>query len=78
MFTVWFFLAANNISVAHQLPNSVMKASTSSVNAAGNHFITNASGITQSRIERPQTGASKGPAGNSILFSRDIQSDQIS
>ncbi|XP_020868253.1 PHD finger protein At3g20280 isoform X2 [Arabidopsis lyrata subsp. lyrata] len=60
--------AASNVSMAHQWPNSDMKASTSSVNASGRE----ASGITQARMERPQfksdmhTGTSQGPvpAGN--------------
>ncbi|EFH67843.1 PHD finger family protein [Arabidopsis lyrata subsp. lyrata] len=55
---------ASNVSMAHQWPNSDMKASTSSVNASGRE----ASGITQARMERPQfksdmhTGTSQGPA----------------
>ncbi|ESQ30415.1 hypothetical protein EUTSA_v10011311mg [Eutrema salsugineum] len=64
---------ANNVSMAHhQWPNSEMKSSISAVNATGSHFVRDASGITQTRIERPQfksdmhTGASQGPvpAGN--------------
>ncbi|KAG7600106.1 Zinc finger PHD-finger [Arabidopsis suecica] len=60
--------AANNVSMAHQWPNSDMKASASSVNASGSHFVREASGITQARMERPQfksdmhTGTSQGPA----------------
>ncbi|KAL1208941.1 PHD finger protein [Cardamine amara subsp. amara] len=54
--------ANSNVSVAHQWPNSEMKASTSSVNATGSHLIRDASGTTQSRIERPYTVASQGPA----------------
>ncbi|XP_023645124.1 PHD finger protein At3g20280 isoform X3 [Capsella rubella] len=60
---------ANHVSTAHQWPNSEMKATTSSVNAAtGSHFVRDASGITQSRMERPQfksdmhTGVSQAPA----------------
>ncbi|XP_024006031.1 PHD finger protein At3g20280 [Eutrema salsugineum] len=65
--------SANNVSMAHhQWPNSEMKSSISAVNATGSHFVRDASGITQTRIERPQfksdmhTGASQGPvpAGN--------------
>lgn len=74
-----FFFAENNVSVTHQWPNSEMKASTSSVNASGgSHFIRDSSGITQSRVERPHSVASQGPAGNSILFYRDILCDKIS
>ncbi|KAL9859643.1 putative chromatin regulator PHD family [Arabidopsis thaliana] len=64
--------AVNNVSMAHQWPNSEMKASASSVNASGSHYVREASGITQARMERPQfksdlhTGTSQGPvpAGN--------------
>lgn len=85
------FFAANNVSMSHQWPSSEMKASTSSVNAAGSQFVRDASGITQSRMERPQfkpdmhTSASQGPGKFTLhtsfyphLFSRDIQSEKIS
>ncbi|KAL1220507.1 PHD finger protein [Cardamine amara subsp. amara] len=53
--------SAKNVYVAHQLPKSKKKASTSSVNATGSHLIKDASGKTQSRIERPHIAASQGP-----------------
>lgn len=69
------FVAASNVSMAHQWPNSDMKASTSSVNASGSHFVREASGITQARMERPQfksdmhTGTSQGPGVSTLLTS---------
>lgn len=70
------FAATNNVSMAHQWPNnSEMKASSSSVYATSSHFVRDASGITQSRIERPQfksdmhTGASQGPGISTLLAS---------
>jgi hypothetical protein len=69
------FAAVNNVSMAHQWPNSEMKASASSVNASGSHYVREASGITQARMERPQfksdlhTGTSQGPGISTLLTS---------
>uniref|UniRef100_A0A1J3J1I0 PHD finger protein n=1 Tax=Noccaea caerulescens TaxID=107243 RepID=A0A1J3J1I0_NOCCA len=55
---------ANNVSMAHQWPNSELKSSTSSVNATGSHFVRDA---TQSRPQFKadmHPVASQGPGGN--------------
>lgn len=55
----------------HQWPSSEMKASGSSVNATGSHFVRDASGITQSRPQfKPDMhiGASQGPCKFTFSF----------
>lgn len=63
------FSAANNVSMAHQWPNSELKSSTSSVNATGSHFVRDA---TQSRPQFKadmHPAASQGPGKITYMFS---------